>query len=361
VIIILFATSAFLAVGLSYFGWDDISNWVVKGYAIALQGSIFAGREWGNVGLSYPLNIPLLIALFRILDGNLLPGSKLLYPLFYASLLVGCYRFLVQHGIRCWVASLGMLLLATTPILYTHAYMGYTNLAFAFYLAMGLTWCADGMKDRGGRRAVLGGLLLAIALWTRPEGFVMCIAVVVGLAAGRELSCPRRDLRWWALLIPQAILGVSWFLFVRGQPLSSVDAYNFMALAWRGILAGQFHWSAFYTIFRFIAGQVVRFRDWGFLPLVTGAGFILGFRVKSLSQDPAYAGLFFATLTIGLALIGEHYMSVFSPGGIAFLYQWLSLNFTRLAMPAGVSFTLLSCFPFRQPKAPAEELQLIPS
>jgi hypothetical protein len=345
-IVLLIVTSTFLAVGLSYFGWDDVSNWVVKGYGIALQGSIFAGREWGDNGLSYPMNITLLVALFRILDGNLLPGSKLLYPVFYASLLVGCYRFLVLHRLKSWIASLGMLLLATTPILFTHAYMGYTNIPFAFYMTMGLIWCIDGMKDLGARKTILGGLLFALALWTRPEGFALCIAAVIALALGRALNPPRYA-HWWALLIPLAVLGGSWFLFLRLQPTSYGAAYGLFGLAWQGLLAGQFHISAFYTIFRFMAGQVLRFRDWGFLPMLMGVLVILGFRLKILSRDPAYASLLFATLTIGAALIGLHYMAAFSPQGAGFLYDWLSLEFTRLAMPAGVCLTLLGLLSLR--------------
>jgi len=357
-IVILISTAAFLAVGLSYFGWDDIANWAVKGYGIALQGSIFAGGEWGDVGLSYPMNIPLLIALFRFLDGNLLPGSKLLYPAFYASLLIGCYRFLVLHGLKRWIASLGLLLLGTTPIIFTHAYMGYTNLAFAFYLIMGMLWCMDSMKDKGPRKAILGGLLLAMALWTRPEGIAMCIAVVVALVLGRTLS-PRRHWDWWALLIPLAIVGGSWFLFLRVHTISYAPGYDLFGLAWRGILKGQIHWSAFNTIFRFMVGQVVRFRDWGFLPLLMGALFILGFRPKNLSLDPAYTSLLFAMLTIGLVLIGLHYMAAYSPQGPGFLYEWLSLDFTRVAMPAGICLTLLGLLSLRdqesEPRAASQD------
>lgn len=348
-IAILIVTAAFLAVGLSYFGWDDIANWAIKGYGIALQGSIFAGAEWGDVGLSYPMNIPLQIAVFRFLDGNLLPGSKLLYPAFYASLLIGCYRFLVLHGLKRWLASLGLLLLGSTPIIFTHAYMGYTNLALAFYLSMGLLWCLESLKDHGARKAILGGLLLALALWTRPEGFVMCMAVVVALVLGRTLN-PQRHWSGWALLIPLAIVGGSWVLFLRVHTISYAPGYGLFGLAVRGILEGQFHWSAFYTIFRFMVGQVVRFRDWGFLPLLMGALFILGFRRENLSHDPTYTSLLFALLTIGLALIGLHYIAAFSPQGPGFLYDWLSLDFTRVAMPAGICLTLLGLLSLRDPR-----------
>lgn len=336
----LIVTTAFLAVGLSYFGWDDISNWVVKGYGIALEGSIFAGMHWGAVGLSYPMNTTLVVTLFRILDGDILPGSKLVYPIFFASLLIGCYRFWVMHGLRRWIAALGALLLATTPILFTHAYMGYANLPFTFYLVMGLLWCIDGMKEGEARKTLLGSVLLALALWTRPEGVVMGIAVVISLWLARLLTSQGR-LRLPYLLLPGLIVGGGWFIFLGAQPNPSATSYSIVGLALRGLLAGQFHWSALSTIFRFIAGQVLRFRDWGFLPLLMGLLLIAGLRWRKLREDPAIAALLFATLTLGLVLFGFQYSAAFTPRGLDFVYEWLSKEFTRLIMPAFASLTLL--------------------
>jgi len=345
-IVLLILAAAILGVGLSYFGWDDITNWALKAYGIALEGSIFAGREWGAVGLSYPMNITLLIALFRILDGNLLPGSKLLYPAFYAALLLGCYSFWVMHGLKRWVASLCSLLLATTPIIFTHAYMGYTNLAFTFYLIMGLIWCLKSMEVRGTREALLGGLMLAVGLWTRPEGYVMCIAVIVALVLGSILRA-QASYHWLAALIPLAMIGGSWFSFLRMQPASDTASYGLVGVAWRGMLAGQIHWSALFTILRFVAGQVLRFRDWGFVPALMGGLTLLGFRPNALRRDTVYGILLFATLTIGLALLGFQYVVAYAPAAPG-VYEWLSLEFSRVGMPAVVSLTLLGSLSLRE-------------
>lgn len=346
-IALLILGAAILAVGLSYFGWDDIANWALKGYGIALEGSIFAGRQWGSIGLSYPMNLTLIIAVFRIFGGNLLPGSKLLYPVFYAALLLGCYRFWVMHGLKRWVASVCALALATTPIIFTHAYMGYANLATTFYLIMGLMLCLNSMEVRGTREAVLGGILLAMGLWTRPEGFVMCIAVLSALGLGSML---RRgpSFHWLAALIPLAIVGGSWFIFLKTQAASDTASYGLIGMAWRGILAGQIHWSALYTILRFIAGQVLRFRDWGLLPLLAGGLAVLGLRWTRLRRDIAYTTLLFATLMIGLAMIGFQYVVAYAPADPGYVYTWLSLEFTRVAMPAGVSLALLGSLFFQE-------------
>jgi hypothetical protein len=346
-IILLILSAASLAVGVSYFGWDDITNWVLKGYGIALEGSVFAGRNWGAVGLSYPMNITLLISLFRIMDGNLLPGSKLLYPIFYATLLIACYRFLLVHHLKRWVASLSVLLLATTPIMFTHAYMGYTNLAFTFYLITGMIWCLNSLEAGGRKEGLLGGLLLAIALWTRPEGFVMCIAVLAAIVLGWMLG-GRRSYRWLVALIPLSIVGGVWFAFLRLQATSYQSSYGLIGVALRGVLAGQIHWSALYTILRYIAGQILRFRDWGFLPLLMGTLAALRFKLTRLRHDPIYTTLALAVLAIGLALIGFQHIAAYARADPSFVYDWLSLEFTRVAMPAGVGLALLGPLSLRE-------------
>ena len=94
--------------------------WAVKGYGIAREGTIWAAGHWGDHGLAYPLNLPLLIANYRF-TGDMLPASKLIAPLFYISLCVGCLRFWLQRDVSPLTASLGAIGLAATPLLFEHA------------------------------------------------------------------------------------------------------------------------------------------------------------------------------------------------------------------------------------------------
>lgn len=340
VILLLVATVTFLAIGLSYFGWDDIAYWTIKGYGIALQGTVLAAANWGGNGLSYPLNIPILISIFRILDGDLLPGSKLIYPIFFSSLLIGCYRFWVFQGLRKWVAALGVLLLGSTPILFTHAFMGYANLPFTYYMVSGLIWSIQGIQKGATGKTLLGGMLLAIAILTRPEGLIMLSVSILSLGIACLLTA-RGRLKLLPLLLPALILAVPWYIFLREHASLDVQAYQYSGLAVKALLVGDFKWPALFTLIRYVVGQVVRFRDWGFTLLLLGMLLIIGLRPRDLRHDLVKSALFFLSVGLSLVVIGSDYMAAYTPGGSEFLYEWSSVTFTRVFMPAGICLALL--------------------
>ena len=74
------AQALVISVSRGYSLFDAIANWALKGYAIAMEGTIWAGARWGGHGLAYPQNLHLAIAMFRLFDGDTLPGSKLPRP-----------------------------------------------------------------------------------------------------------------------------------------------------------------------------------------------------------------------------------------------------------------------------------------
>ena len=128
--------AAWLGIACAYSAGDDMAIWAVKGYGIAPQGTVWAAGHWGDHGLSYPLNLPLLIATYRF-SGDILPASKLIAPLFYISLCIGCLRFWWQRDVSPLTASAGAIGLAATPILFEHATLGYANLPYTAYLVLG--------------------------------------------------------------------------------------------------------------------------------------------------------------------------------------------------------------------------------
>jgi hypothetical protein len=215
----LVAAMTFLTVANGYSDFDSIANWSLKGYAIAGTGSIWAGAKWGGHVLSYPLNLPLSISIFKLADGDLMPGSKFIYALLTVSLLVGAYRFLIRHAVSWSLALLGILMLLTTPVFFSNSISGLANLPFTAYLTLGVLHSLEGLNGQEIHETLLGGLLLAFAAWTRPEGILFAL-LLLGLLYALAILILKRRLRprlWAASFLPVLIIPVSWIVLIGGR------------------------------------------------------------------------------------------------------------------------------------------------
>ena len=201
-----------VSIGRGYSQFDDIANWALKGYGLAEEATIFGGNVWGGHTLEYPQNVPLQIAFFRLVEGDLLPASKLTFTLSFASLLLGAYLFWRDSGVGKLIASLGLLFLATVPILLEHATLGYSNLPMMTYLVLGCLFCLIGMRRRETGQVLVGSLLLGLSAWTRLESAVYSLAVVGLLAAWVLLA--RKERRFLLFLIlPMLAIELPWLVF----------------------------------------------------------------------------------------------------------------------------------------------------
>lgn len=343
-VISLIISSVLLSWGLSYHSWDGIAIWAVKGYGIASEGSIFGAINWGMVGLTFPLNIPLQVAIFRIVDGDVLPGSKLLFPAYFVFLLVGCYRFWLKRRLNILLAALGVLLISSTPLLFTHASIGYTNLPLTFYLISGLLWLIEGLDEEALNKVALGGLLLALAVWTRPEGLVLWVAIVIGVTLGMYVVGRRFSLITY-ILLPCLVIAVPWFLLMNLH-YTPLDEYEASWRAIRGIARGEIYWEALYRILRHLGGQVFRFRDYGFLLAISTLLFCAGFKLKRVCTDLVRTILLISTVMMGLAVVGILYVFAYPPFGIHEVITRLGSDFNRVFMPPALSFTSLAFITF---------------
>jgi len=212
-LVVLVAISALLAVARSYSTWDAIAIWSIKGYGIAQEETIFAGEQWGAHGLSYPQNIPLLIASFKLLGGDVLPGSKLLFPLFYVSLITGSYQFWRHFNSPKIIAGLGAIFIASIPVVFEHSTIGYANLPFATYITLGCYLAIRGIPDKAPRMLVMSGSLFGLACWTRPEGIFLIPVILFTLILAFRISRTQLPtvIPW---ISPTVIIGGGWLLFL---------------------------------------------------------------------------------------------------------------------------------------------------
>jgi hypothetical protein len=336
--IILFLSAIFLSVGKAYSTWDAMAIWSVKGYGIALEGTVFGGRTWGYHALNYPLNLPIAISTFKLFSNDALPGSKLVFPLIYFSMIANVYSFLTRRNVNRTHAKLGLLLLASVPLLFEHATIGYANLAFTFYIVSGALYAMEGIYGNRQGALLMSGFLLGFATWTRQEGLLLSLLIVLTLSLTWLIS-RKGKLKFVPWLIPLGIIGIVWVIFFR---LYGTEGQITRALrgAISGISQGQFHIDSIYHILRYFARQMQELNKWGLLFPASLLLFILAGPRRFAPKENIYLfGGGAITLMLGLAALTFYYAVSFSHLSLEW---WLTTSFNRMILPAGVLMGILA-------------------
>ena len=334
-LLLLWALATLLSVGKGYHVTDELVLWGAKGYGIAAQGIAAGASQWGTRTLPYPLNIPLLIAAFKILFNETLPASKLLFPLFYLGLLFLTYDFL-SYNIQRTTAGLATLLLATAPILFQHAAIGYANLPLVYALAAAIVLIqrASAAAPGAAQNASLlfAGAFLALGAWTRPEGLLLSW-IVAALAVAWNLPAVRKTggLKPLAyLLAPLCLYTLFWLVASRLiYPPTERNSGMYQG-AITQLVGGNLHLAEIAYILREFFRSLLSLGVWG----LVGIGLLLlpwlGRRPPNETGRPALltlaAGL--CCLLLVLAIYG---LVSYSPGRD--ISWWVSTGLDRMAMP----------------------------
>ena len=345
-VLALLGLSLVISVGRAYSIYDDIANWALKGYAIAYEGSIFAGRDWGGHTLEYPQNLHLQIAFFRLLDGDVLPGSKALFTLFFASLLGGCFVFWRSMEVRRSIALLGALLLASLPVLFFHSTTGFANLPMSVYLILGMLLYLDGIQGRSVPKQALGSLLLGLSAWTRLEAAMYSIVVAIGLYTVARLFLQER-VRPWPLIVPMFVIQLPWLIFyvLFGRVDASSKATTLFVQ--ESILSGSIRPEIISALIRQIEHQAGDYQTWGAaFPLFLLALVFVVWRAFRRKDRLPLATLFLlivAYLAVGLVL----YISGLLAGDE--LEVWIRTRSDRHYFPVAILAVVISILALGRP------------
>ena len=250
VALLVFSVVAFLSIARGYSTGDDIINWSFKGYAMVDSGTIWAGNKWGGHVLAYPMNLQLSIGMFRLLDGDVIPGSKSLFVILVFSLLFGCYRFLTHNHVnRIWAIS-GILTLLLIPMFLFHATIGFANLPFTVYLILGILASLEGLRSLNKPQIALGGTLIAFAGWTRPEGFLFGIAflTLIYLLIFFVLKIKLVMRYFYLSLLPVLIIPGSWLLLLGNKGMGDDQIGLALKALMQSALQGNFKFEVILTL-----------------------------------------------------------------------------------------------------------------
>ena len=327
-----------VSVGLSYSMWDAMAIWSVKGYGIALEGSIFAARQWGSKGIAYPLNLPIAISVFYHFDGDLLPGSKLLFPGFFIALLSGLRIYLRRLNLPVLLAWGMVFTVGTVPLFLQYSLVGYANIAFAYYYALGLMWLGIGLSAGDRRRCVVGALLLAFSIWTRLEGLEFWLIAIASLILlwSRQMVSKKTA---FGIILPALVIGGSWVLFGWFNHATTGET-AVLSNALTRLFHGELHPLAVYQIVRFTGYLVFKTRVYGILvPIAIGLSLILTIFRSKARRDRLSMTLLIAGLLTGLGVMFMYYLTSYDPAGLEW---WLGTGYDRMLFGAVILLAIAS-------------------
>lgn len=336
VFVLLTVTAGYISVGRSHSNYDTAAMWALKGYGFALEQDLFKGSAWGAHGLSYPLNIQLLVSFFAMTSGDRLPGSQLIFTVFQASALLACYAYWLRRGMARWLAGLGLLFLASVPVIFLHATIGFANLAMGLYVALGSAWGVEGVVRANRRHLLLGGLLLGLGAWTILEGILFSWLCVGILLLGWLWSGRPQGIQW--LVAPVVIVSGLWLLFFANYGASGSEAGGAVQKMLSSISNGEYNLVELRLIFGYLRRYLFHADVWGLLFIVGPLLMALNWTkfVRSRRKDL----LLLASIVIatGLLSCALYYLRSFvSPD----FWAWLVEGFPRQSLGTTLLFGIL--------------------
>ena len=246
-IIINFLIVVFLTVLFPIRFWDAISCWSLKGRAFFIDGIIntfYTVHDYGFSHPSYPLYLPLiqtwLLSWMGEINENIL---KLIFPIFYSSLLFSLY-YLFRQKVRKLFSIIFVFVISALPIIVDHGYIEYTNLLFsvAMLLAVYFFYIARVMKDKT-TFLILSAIFFSIMALTRSEGIIyVALFIIINLifTISGSLKKDRLAKNLLNFLMPLAVFVIfliPWYLLKikLGLPVLSTEWSGFIN---GGITAG---------------------------------------------------------------------------------------------------------------------------
>jgi hypothetical protein len=331
VVVFLFLSSLIISIGRGYSLFDGIANWALKGYGIALERTVFAAQKWGGHSSEYPQNIHILIALFRILDGDVLPGSKMLFPLFTLSLISGCYSLWRAVGIRIEHAILGTLIIFSIPFLFLHSTIGWGNLIFSTYLVLAVCYFVLGIQFNQPRKFIIAGFLLSFAVWTRPEGigYVLLLGM---LFIGARWTSKKSRISEYVWLLPIAMVSVSWLGF-SSRALSRGEIGNVLDTFMRSLISGDVQFDSLRYIVGYAYEQFTAIDTWGFVYYLIILFIAISFlRISSWKNSSIILTFVSGLITLAVPIF-MFYAAAYSKSDMS-IFLWASFN--RAQFPGAI-------------------------
>lgn len=299
---------------------DSLTVWVLKGRDIRDTGTMAAAGAHG-AGLFYPLNLPLQVAAAWPALGP--AHIQLVFPPYFVGLILVTAGFLSRR-IRPDEAWLFTMLIVSTPVLLGQASTSMSDIPFAFYYVSSVLMLLRFLETGSMGFAALGGLLMALAAWTRADGllYLAVNVVAIGLLGAAHLR-PLRLLAGVAIVI--ALFSVTWWPWNRyvaaqgwGGHFETTGGAALDALA-----RGALRWDALGTVLKYFGERWIALGVWGSVWLTFAASLVSARALRSLRVLLAVIAL-----NVGGLLFTYYAFAYYRPN----VLQWaIDAGFDRMA------------------------------
>ncbi|MGB2964453.1 MAG: glycosyltransferase family 39 protein [Anaerolineales bacterium] len=332
-IVILGGLFVFLAVGAGFHTSDAYVLWGAKAVGLVAEGLSGVITRGTNTTI-YPLHIPMLIGMFLDTFGDILPAAKLFFPLYYLSLLLVVYGFFKERA-DTTLAGLSTLVLATIPLLARHARIGYANLPLTFYLVVGVILFirAISESDAGFQRVlwIMSGVFYALAIWTRPEGLVLVIGILIASLSWLLFFRKRNPIhKVWLIGIAPLLLWVGWKITSSRFYIGIDPVEGNLETLLQQFSKGNYHLKDFSLILRYFWKQLYDFQTWGAVGVGSLAAIVV-FILTSSKQPIKLWILWMTSASILVIIVAIYFVFAFDPSNE--MDWWLTSGFNRMIMP----------------------------
>ena len=207
---------------------------IYDGVDYELTGRLMAFKravEPENYFRPYPPLIPVTYAFIYLLGGSY---PKIIFPFFYLSLAVCFYFRLVHLGTHRRSSLIFTLVLATTPYVWWHSFLGILNLTAAYYFSIASFFWFFHLKDITHSHAqsrmncsypLLAGFFYSFSIFTR---FEMLAYVFIPVLLTAYYSLRYRLLKSVVYLtLPSLGSALLWYLFSSLRLFPPSEGFNF--------------------------------------------------------------------------------------------------------------------------------------
>ncbi|OGY46167.1 MAG: hypothetical protein A2731_01175 [Candidatus Buchananbacteria bacterium RIFCSPHIGHO2_01_FULL_39_8] len=223
--------------------FDAWNNWSLRAKVIYTEQKIplEAGKPFylGGGIKSYPLNDGIWKVWLAEVLGEWNDQLVNVSSVFIYLILTGIFYFSLPKILNFSSKIIATYLLASLPFLYFHSWIPYADLEFTAYLFLAVSTLMSFLKrenpdrDESLPRLYLSAIALALAIWTKNEGFAVVLPVILGLSLVFAFSKLWQLKYWLYYWLTVAIVASPWliFRFVNHLDILSGDSSTFQLVS----------------------------------------------------------------------------------------------------------------------------------